>query len=174
LAVAKVLKLRGSKVTLRRARASDAKRLLEIFSEREVASRWGTYTAKKVRRELIKTDEGAVGLVIRYEGRTVGYLDFYEERDPEYRHAGLDIALDPAYHGRGLASDAIRAVARFLFDTRGHHRLVIDPAADNEKAIRAYTAAGFRPVGVMRQYERIDRGAWHDGLLMDLLKDELR
>ncbi len=172
--MARKLKLRGEKVTLRQARAKDAKRLLEIFREPDVVSRWGTYTLKKARRELIETDRHMGALVIRFEGRTVGYLDYYEEPDGEYRHAGLDIALDPEYHGRGLASDAIRTVARFLFDRLDHHRLVIDPAADNEKAIRAYTAVGFRPVGVMRRYERIDGGEWHDGLLMDLLKEELR
>jgi aminoglycoside 6'-N-acetyltransferase len=50
---------------------------------------------------------------------------------------------------------------------------VIDPAADNAAAIRAYEKVGFRPVGVMRQYERLPGGEWHDGLLMDLLADEL-
>jgi RimJ/RimL family protein N-acetyltransferase len=37
-----------------------------------------------------------------------------------------------------------------------------------------YTSVGFRPVGVMRQYERGGDGRFHDGLLMDLLRDELR
>ena len=50
---------------------------------------------------------------------------------------------------------------------------MIDPAADNVAAIRAYEKVGFRPVGVMRQYERLPGGEWHDGLLMDLLADEL-
>jgi aminoglycoside 6'-N-acetyltransferase len=42
-----------------------------------------------------------------------------------------------------------------------------------DAAIRAYEKAGFRPVGVMRQSERLPGGDWHDGLLMDLLADEL-
>jgi aminoglycoside 6'-N-acetyltransferase len=33
---------------------------------------------------------------------------------------------------------------------------------------------GFRPVGVMRRYERGPDGVWHDGLLMDMLAGELR
>ena len=55
------------------------------------------------------------------------------------------------------------------------HRLTIDPAAHNAAAIRAYEKVGFRPVGVMRQYEREpeEGGSWYDGLLMDLLADEL-
>jgi len=38
----------------------------------------------------------------------------------------------------------------------------------NAAAIRTYEKAGFRPVGVMRAYERDAAGdAWHDGLLME-------
>ena len=64
-------------------------------------------------------------------------------------------------------------LARYLIRVRGHHRVTIDPAADNERAIRAYGRVGFRPVGIMRAYERGPDGAWHDGLLMDLLADDL-
>ena len=78
-------------------------------------------------------------------------------------------------HGQGLGRDAVRTLARYLVHERGHHRLVIDPAADNVAAIRCYAAVGFRPVGVMRRYERdVDGTGWHDGLLMDLLADDLR
>jgi aminoglycoside 6'-N-acetyltransferase len=63
--------------------------------------------------------------------------------------------------------------ARHLIRDDRHHRLVVDPAVDKVAAIRAYTKVGFRPGGVMRQYERGRDGTWHDGLLMDLLADEL-
>jgi RimJ/RimL family protein N-acetyltransferase len=69
--------------------------------------------------------------------------------------------------GQGEADD-------WPLDDRGHHRLVIDPAAANDVAIRCYTAVGFRTVGVMRAYERdTDSDGWHEGLLMDLLASEL-
>jgi aminoglycoside 6'-N-acetyltransferase len=67
----------------------------------------------------------------------------------------------------------VRTLARYLIHDRGHHRLTIDPSTDNHAAIRAYEKVGFRPVGVMRQYERSPEGDWRDGLLMDLLADEL-
>ena len=91
-----------------------------------------------------------------------------------YSHAGMDIFLATASHGRGLGAEAIGVLARHLFEERGHHRLTIDPAADNAAAIRAYEKVGFRPVGVMRLYERGPDGVWHDGLLMDLLRGEFR
>ena len=76
-------------------------------------------------------------------------------------------------HGQGLGSEAVRVLARYLIEERGHHRLTIDPAADNAAAIRAYETVGFRPVGVMRSYERGPDGTFHDGLLMEMLADQL-
>jgi aminoglycoside 6'-N-acetyltransferase len=90
-----------------------------------------------------------------------------------YRHAGIDLYIDPAIHRRGLGSDAVRTLARYLFEDHGHHRLVIDPAADNFAAIACYRKVGFRTVVVMREYERSADGNWHDGLLMELLAGEL-
>ena len=40
-------------------------------------------------------------------------------------------------------------------------------------AIATYRRVGFRPVGIMRRYERGPDGTFHDGLLMDMLEGEL-
>jgi aminoglycoside 6'-N-acetyltransferase len=85
----------------------------------------------------------------------------------------MDIAVHPSAFGAGVAVEALRQMCRFLIDERGHHRLIIDPNAANDRAIACYRKVGFRPVGVMRRYERNLRGEWTDGLLMDLLADEL-
>ena len=74
-----------------------------------------------------------------------------EEEGPAYRHASIDIFLDPLVHGRGVGRDPVGTLARHLVRDRSHHRLVIDPAADNEPAIRCYSAVGFRSVGVLRR-----------------------
>jgi aminoglycoside 6'-N-acetyltransferase len=122
------------------------------------------------------TDDSAddeVQLAIELQGDVVGAIQYAEEDDPDYRHASIDIFLTTRVHGRGAGPDAVRTLARYLFEERGHHRLTIDPAASNARAIAAYAKVGFRPVGVMRQYERGPDGTWHDGLLMDLLREEL-
>jgi aminoglycoside 6'-N-acetyltransferase len=116
---------------------------------------------------------GTVTFVIEHDGRVAGSVQYSEETDPDYRSAGIDIFLGEAAQGRGLGPDAIRTLACYLFEERGHHRLTIDPAADNERAIRAYRKVGFRPIGIARQYERGPDGTWHDGQLMDLLRSEL-
>jgi aminoglycoside 6'-N-acetyltransferase len=110
---------------------------------------------------------------VECDGRVVGAIQWSAEAEPDYRHAGIDIYLDPSVHRRGLGADAVRTLARHLIVEKGFHRLVIDPAADNAAAIKCYSKVGFRPVGIMRKYERGSDGTWHDGLLMDLLADEL-
>ena len=115
----------------------------------------------------------ATRLTIEVDGAVAGIVQFYEEPEPRYRHAAVDLFLEPALHGRGIGTEVLRRVVRQLIDERGHHRVTIDPAAANAAAIRAYEKAGFRRVGVMRRYER-DLGGegWHDGLLMELLAGE--
>src|SRR5438876_4269137 len=93
-------------------------------------------------------------LTIEVDGRIAGMIQFSEENEPKYRHASVDLFVDPALHGRGVGSEAMRRVVRLLFDERGHHRITIDQAADNVATIRSYEKVGFRPVGVMRHYER--------------------
>ena len=146
-------------------------RLAAIVAEPGVREWWGTLDdPDRTRRDL--RNEGAA-FAIEVDGAVAGWLGFSEENEPDYRHAGLDIFLAPEFQDRGLGPAALRLAARWLIDERGHHRLTIDPALHNRRAIAAYEAIGFRPVGVMRRYERGADGRWHDGLLMELLAEEL-
>jgi aminoglycoside 6'-N-acetyltransferase len=165
--------LRGERVTLRPAESGDADGLAEILQEPGVAPWWGRWDADRVRKELLG-DEEVVVYAIEADGEVIGLIEYYEETEPDYRHAGMDIAMATAWQGQGYGTEALRVLAHHLFEARGHHRLIIDPAAANERAIRAYEKIGFHRVGVMRQYERSPNGTWRDGLLMDLLASELR
>ena len=163
--------LRDHDLTLRPLRDDDVEPLLAVVSRPGVSEWWGALDDLEHKREGLRNDGNA--FAIEVEGKLAGWLAFNEEDEPDYRHAGLDIFLAPEFQGRGLGRRALRLAARWLIDERGHHRLTIDPAAHNERAIRAYASIGFRPVGVMRRYERGADGSWHDGLLMDLLAEEL-
>jgi aminoglycoside 6'-N-acetyltransferase len=165
--------LLGRLVALRPVAATDAGALEAILADPTVVPWWGTFDAEKLRQEVIDPPPAVATFVIEVEGTVVGFIQYSEEDDPGYRHAGIDIAIGSPWQGRGLGSDAVRALARHLFEVRGHHRLTIDPAAANHRAIRAYERVGFHPVGIMRDYERGPDGEWHDGLLMDLLRGDL-
>jgi aminoglycoside 6'-N-acetyltransferase len=164
--------LDGELVHLRPATPADTKLLASIIVEPSVDAWWQAPDPARDVAELLADDELAIW-IIEADATPIGLVMASEEVDPQYRHASIDIAIVAAGQGRGRGRDTVRTVARWLIERRGHHRLTIDPSAANERAIRAYAAVGFRPVGAMRQYERRRDGSWHDGLLMDLLADEL-
>jgi aminoglycoside 6'-N-acetyltransferase len=157
-------------VLLRPMRAADEADLLRIHRSAEVRRWWGDPAPG-----FPWSDEpDATRLVIEVGGAIAGLIQFSEELEPRYRHATVDVFLDPSLHGRGLGTAVLGRLVRHLIEDRGHHRVTIDPAADNAAAIRSYEKAGFRSVGVMRQYERDpDSDRWHDGLLMELLADRM-
>lgn len=159
-------------MSLRPLRVDDAGPLADAGRHPDVARWWPDITEA----ELVAKAEGrddVEAFAIEHEGELVGLAQVWEETDPDYRHAGIDLFLRAGTHGKGLGRDVVRTLARWLVDERGHHRITIDPALANERAIRAYEAAGFRRVGVLRRYERDPAGGWRDGLLLDLLADEL-
>ena len=167
--------LEGDRVHLRPAAPGDRDRLREILAEPSVARWWGPpQPGVDVADDWLAGDDDTVVFAIEVDGVVIGSIQYAEESDLDYRHAGIDLFLGTAWQGRGLGTDAIRTVARYLFEERGHHRLTIDPSAANERAIRAYERVGFRRVGTMRSYERGTDGTFHDGLLLDLLAGELR
>jgi aminoglycoside 6'-N-acetyltransferase len=165
--------LDGRAVHLRPAEPADAAAFAAILTDPTVHPWWQAADPAADARELAERDDSVVVWAIEVDGAIVGIIQAHEETEPRYRHAGIDIVLAASAQDRGLGSDAVRTVARWLIEARGHHRLTIDPAASNERAIRAYSRVGFRPVGLMRRYEGDLDGSWHDGLLMDLLADEL-
>lgn len=172
--------LYGTQVKLRPVEHDDADRLAEILAEPEIARWWPKYDAERVRRDMLDRQDTVVFAVEvdgegtgEGSGEVVGSIQYVEEPAPDYRHASIDVFLHPDWHGKGLGTDAVRTLARYLVHDRGHHRLAIDPAADNENAIRTYKRVGFREVGLMREYERNADGKWQDCLLMELLKREL-
>jgi len=145
-----------------------------IRSEASVGRWWGVaYSATDEIAAELRGESEEVLFVIEVDGEVAGSIQYLEEDEPDYRQAGIDIYLSERFQGRGLGTEAIAVLAAYLIDERGHHRLTIDPAVANVGAIRSYEKVGFRPVGIMRQYERAPDGTWHDGLLLDLLAAEL-
>jgi aminoglycoside 6'-N-acetyltransferase len=136
--------------------------------EPEVVRWW-----QEPRDDFLEEEAGVHKYAVLLDADVIGFVQWHEETDPMYRHAGVDLLLDPAFHGRGLGTETVRVVCAHLIDEQGFHRIVIDPEVANEVAIACYRKVGFKPVGVMRRYQRDRSGEWQDGLLMDLLADEL-
>jgi len=172
--VSNALELIGARVGLRTTTAEDHEALIAIRLAPEVRRWWrGDDVGAELLGDLSDPDTHQLTIFLPETGEIVGLVQFSEEPDPDYRHASIDLFIAPERQREGLATDAIVTLCDHLFDSRGHHRVVIDPAVDNDAAIACYERLGFRRVGVMRQYELRDDGSWGDGLLMELLSTGL-
>jgi aminoglycoside 6'-N-acetyltransferase len=161
-----IIELKGERLAMRTLIAADAPALRTMRAEPEVAAWWQDAAGDWP----LSDDPDTTRLTILVAGEVAGMIQFWEETDPDYRHASIDVFLATGRHRRGLGTEAVVILADHLISHRGHHRLTIDPAADNAIAIRCYEKAGFRRVGIMRAYWR-DRlaGRWRDGLLMEMV-----
>lgn len=171
----KAVELESHRAVLRPVVVEDFEELSRIRSTLEVARWWQARSAGELKYEWVQAlDDGEAHWTIWIDGRRRGFIQAYEETDPDYRHAGIDLYLDPELHGQGYGREVTERVARHLFDDLGHHRVVIDPTLANEAAVKCYEAVGFTRVGVMREYwyDHVEQ-RWADGLLMDLLSTDL-
>lgn len=163
--------LSGRRVTIRPPHPGELDFLAVAMSTDPETSPWWSRDPETIKRWFADPDYHV--LVIEEDGTPAGIVAFEEVDDPDYHSASMDISLLACCVGRGLGGEALRLLGRWLIGERGHHRLTIDPAASNARAIRAYEKVGFRRVGVAREYERGPDGTWHDNLLMDMLADEM-
>ena len=160
--------LRGERVALAPTTVDDGPALRAIHAAEEVA-RWWDDPAP----DFPDLDDDELELVtIRHDGEIAGMIQVYEETDPKYRYAAVDLFVAPPHQRQGVGTEAIRLLLEELLERRGHHRITIDPAVDNAAAIACYGRLGFEPVGVLHRAERDRDGrGWRDQLLMELVRD---
>jgi aminoglycoside 6'-N-acetyltransferase len=166
-AIGRVTRVGEHELLLRALQPTDAAELLRIHATPEVARWWGEPEEGFPFDD--EPDQTRLSIVV--DGAVAGMAQYWEEDTPRYRHATIDLFLDPALHGQGIGTQALGLLSEHLLDERGHHRLTIDPAGENAAAIRSYEKAGFRRVGLMRAYEHRGGDDYRDALLMERVKE---
>ena len=154
-------------VTLRPIGEHDVPELRRMLATPEVRARWGPVPVGFP----VGDDPKATRFGIVADGRLAGLIQYTEEPEPDFRHAWIDLFVDPVRHGQGIGTAAVTTLVEHLVRERGHHRITIDPAADDAAAIRCYEKAGFRRVGVLEAAWRDPAsGCWADVLLMEFVR----
>jgi RimJ/RimL family protein N-acetyltransferase len=152
--VADPLNLRTPRLSLRRLRPGDASALIDYRSRPEVArfQSWATFGPADADR-LIDNQAAVtpdtpgtwVQLAIVPAGvqTLVGDCGIHFRADKP-QQVELGITLSPAHQGRGLATEAVRAVLGYVFGTLGKHRAFAVTDAENHAAARLFRRVGFR------------------------------
>lgn len=172
------MRLQDGALTIRPLRVGDADimlkwltdpRVLEFYEGRDVH-----FTPETIREDFF--DDELFRCIIEWEGKPAGYLQYYPvdaEGRAEYGFTGPETCLwaadqflgEPSLWGKGLGRRFLRLLLRYLFEEEGAKAVLLDPHADNERAIRCYEACGFRKEKLLPAHE-LHEGTMRDCWLM--------
>ncbi|MEU2427440.1 GNAT family protein [Streptomyces sp. NPDC007851] len=94
-------------------------------------------------------------------------------RAEDGRQAELGFTFDPAFQGRGYATEAVTRVVESLLLEEGLHRLSASCDGRNVRSAKLLERVGFRREGHLRQSTWM-KGEWTDDVLFGLLASEYR
>jgi RimJ/RimL family protein N-acetyltransferase len=108
----------------------------------------------------------------RSSGDLVGAISLFKT-DWEARSSEVGYGVRPDRRGRGYASEAVVALARWALAEAGLQRIQLCAITENEPSLRVAEKAGFRREGTLRRAQLEDDGL-HDLAVFSLLSDDPR
>ncbi len=108
---------------------------------------------------------------IEYQGRLIGCIDVVRMHE-QNEYADLGYCLSYDYWGRGIMTEAARAVVDYLFGRVGFHRLTIYHVVENIGSGVVAKKCGFSREGVQREVHKTDHGTYQDLAFWSLLRRE--
>lgn len=139
----------------------DPKEILEVIN-------WGKY--------ILNSKTGVLwGLFDKEDDSFIGEMNYVGRRDGtiegKIRRAEIGYNMVRKHWGKGLATEALREIIRYIFDTTEIYRLeaIIRPA--NTRSRNLASRMGFHEEGILRDYIFWDGKYW-DNVLYSLLKKE--
>ena len=173
--------LRGSMVTLRELRLSDAPSLLAMLSTEEVARFISPppTTVEGFERFIAWTHrERAAGnyvcfAVVPHGTDTAVGIFQVRQLEPGFATAEWGFAIGSAYWGTGVFVDGAKLVVHFAFEVIGTHRLEARAAVANGRGNGALRKIGATQEGVLRK-SFLRNGEYLDQTLWTILDEDWR
>ena len=170
--------LETERLILRKMVLNDAEAVFAYASNSEVSryTLWETHRCIEDSRAFLefatqKYENGGEpdwGIVYRGNGCLVGACGLVNW-EAEHARAEVGFVLSREYWGRGLMSEAVRAILRFGFERMNLNRIEARCIAENAASARVMEKAGMVYEGMLRQREYI-KGAYRDIRLYAILK----
>lgn len=92
----------------------------------------------------------------------VGVVDLFDY-DPLHQRAGVGITILGSERRRGYARQALELLKKYARNVLRLHQIYATVAADNSASLRLFRTAGFRRMGVRREWLRT-AGGWADAV----------
>ena len=176
----KNITLQTDRLLLRKIQPCDAMDMYEYACRPETSEylTWEkhpyySYTVELIRffqREYAQGRYFDFAVVLKDENKMVGTVGF-TSFDDKNRTAEVGYVINPSYHGRGIAPEALSAVINFAFCELDVNRVEAKYIVGNTPSLRVMEKCGMTHEGVQRQ-KMIVKGVPRDIGVCSILKSE--
>jgi RimJ/RimL family protein N-acetyltransferase len=174
------MQMQGRHSTIRSWRSADVTSVVKHANNAKIALQLRDrfphpYTASDARRFI----EAVIGVrpvttfAIDVDGEAVGGIGFSPGSDVERYSAEIGYWLGEPFWGRGIATEALRIVSAYAFETCNVLRLFALPFADNARSTRVLEKAGYTREAVLRS-SSVKGGVARDQALYALINSSWR
>ncbi|SDB84839.1 GNAT family N-acetyltransferase [Williamwhitmania taraxaci] len=120
------------------------------------------YEAKQLRLIIEAKDQSS------FMFHPVGAIDLFDF-DPFHSRAGIGILIhNEEERNKGYASESIRLLTKYAFETLQLHQLYCNVAATNTASLQIFQKMGFKIVGIKEQWLKTQNG-WMDELMLQMV-----
>jgi ribosomal-protein-alanine N-acetyltransferase len=169
------------RLRLRQFRAEDSDAMHQCFASPEAMRFWNQLVhtkrieTERVVRRLMDCTPSYYRFWAVADARTDRCLGMVNYHDGHIRNKRVAIGyiVDPAHHGKGIATEAVSAMLDFCFGELGLHRVQALIHPDNTASRKLVEKLGFRCEGLLRENLRVG-DSWRDDTLYALLEADRR
>ena len=153
---------------------SDAEVARWLYNDPRTLEETRAHLARKIAgAQLTAEDDWLSAVVVEREtGNAVGDMALHWVSE-QHKTGEIGFTLDPAYQGRGYATEAARAFLTFGFAGMGFHRVIGRTEARNIASARVLEKLGMRLEAHLVENEWV-KGEWQSELVYAMLEHEWR
>ena len=174
------MEIKGKFVTLRAPRREDMQLICDMFNDPELENSvigWAfplSIDQQNARFDNNMGDQNNFRFIIDTPQDGIAGVITLTNIDWKNRCAthGIKIASTEK-RSKGIGTDAVMALQRYVFDELGHHRLDTSRFEFNIKSEKLYKKCGWKDEGVKRDCV-YKRGEWRNLIIMGILESDYR
>jgi diamine N-acetyltransferase len=115
------------------------------------------YSAKQLRLMIVQNKTNAA----------IGCIDLFEF-DPANMRAGVGVLISDEHRDKGYATEALKMLIDYAFNTLHFHQLYCNITTDNVSSMKLFKKAGFEIIGLKKEWIR-SKNSWMAEYLLQLI-----
>lgn len=168
------------KCKIRKWKLSDAKDLAVVFSNRKIQDNLRNglpypYTEQDglsfISDMLSANENETFAFAITIDNKVIGSIGVFRQGNIHRQTAELGYYIAEEYWGKGIMTEAVKQICKYVFDKSDIIRIYAEPFAYNTASCRVLEKAGFQYEGTLRN-NAVKNGKVIDMKMYSLLKEE--